>query len=416
VSGKPSICYVAPGHTLVSTAGSARNILAAADALADIVDVTVAFRSSAEVLEPSKFKIIEIDPTERGRAARDDVAARGLNPVAHLRYLRRLRQFSTSLVGKYDLVLEKGWRLSGYLCRELGKHGVPSMLIENDVRIWADKFDSIRNVARFAMHSTAQRVARSASRSAPMVIAETDELKEALLDCRGLAPEKVRVVSLGVDHSIFRPTNREAARQSLGIDEATTVMLYVGGMDQYHDLSPLLRVLRKNPADGLEIHLVGDGSYRPRYEELSKGLAIPVRFHGQVPHGEVPHFIAAADVCVAPYDAAGFYHKQVSFSTLKIPEYMACARPVISIPSGHILSLIDHGATGFLFDNNTEAWGGFLNRLPDRATLNSMGRSAASAVREMTWKSTARQYLEIGSEITDKPLYSPHDASDALHG
>ena len=39
-----SICYAAPGHTLVSTAGSARNILAAADALSAYGDVTVAFR------------------------------------------------------------------------------------------------------------------------------------------------------------------------------------------------------------------------------------------------------------------------------------------------------------------------------------------------------------------------------------
>ncbi|MGI9220163.1 MAG: glycosyltransferase family 4 protein, partial [Woeseiaceae bacterium] len=380
------------------------NILAAAEALAENADVTVAFRSFVEAPESDKFQTIEIEPTNNGQSARDDVAARGLNPVTHLRYLKRLREFSSSVAGKYDLVLEKGWRLSGYLCRELGKHGVPAMLIENDVRIWTDKLNSVRNLARFAVHSAAQRVARNASQDAPRVIAETEQLREALLDCRGLAPEKVRVVSLGVDHSIFRPMDKETARQSLGIDEAATIFLYVGGMDQYHDLSPLLKALRKQPVDGLEIHLVGDGSYRPRYEALGQGLTNPVRFHGQVPHSEVPRFIAAADACVAPYDADGFYHKQVSFATLKIPEYMACAKPVISIPSGHILSLIDHGNTGFLFDNNTAAWGGFLGQLPDRTMLNSMGQSAATTVREMTWQSTARQYLEIGSEITDKSL------------
>ena len=159
---------------------------------------------------------------------------------------------------------------------------------------------------------------------------------------------------------------------------------------------------RENP---VKVHLVGVGNYRPRYEQLSTGLNVPVRFHGQVEHQSIPQLIAAADVCIAPYDARGFYHNEVAFSTLKIPEYMACARPVVSIPSGHILSLIDDGATGFLFDNLCDAWCRFLSELPSRERLARIGQAAASTVESLTWEATARQYLQLGSEVAKKPLY-----------
>jgi glycosyltransferase involved in cell wall biosynthesis len=238
-----------------------------------------------------------------------------------------------------------------------------------------------------------------------MAIAETNELKSALIACRKLRPDRVRVVSLGVDHRVFKPINQDEARESLGIDIGATVLLYVGGMDQYHDLSPLLLGLRDYQPENLEIHLVGDGNYRRRYEDLSSGLSAKVTFHGQVEHHQVPQYIAAADLCVAPYDAAGFYHNRVAFSTLKIPEYMACARPVISIPSGHIRNLIADGVTGYLFDNTREAWSQFLKDMPDRPRLAKMGHAAAPTVESLTWSETARQYLVIGSEVADKPLY-----------
>ena len=409
VSKKPSICYAAPGHTLVSTAGSARNILATADALSEWANVTVAFRNCAEDFRSEKFQITEIEPTEPGTGAKDDVAARGLNPLTHFSYARHLQRFAESELCNYDLVLEKGWRLSGYLSKLLTKKGVPAILIENDVRMWTESIRSARSVVKYLAHFVAQSIAASASRAAPMVIAETNELKDALVSCRKLQPHRVRVVSLGVDHSIFRPMHQGEAREILGIDKNATVLLYVGGMDQYHDLSPLLQSLQDYQPRNLEIHLVGDGNYRDQYEDLCRELVVKVTFHGQVEHREVPRFIASADACVAPYDAAGFFHNLVAFSTLKIPEYMACARPVISIPSGNIRSLIRHGVTGYLFDNTRKAWRDFLSDMPDRRLLAKMGEAAAPTVESLTWSETARQYLLIGSEIANKSLYCAGD-------
>ena len=182
-------------------------------------------------------------------------------------------------------------------------------------------------------------------------------------------------------------------------------MLYVGSMDQYHDLSPLLQGLRDQATDGVELHFVGDGAYRLRYESLSGYLPIPVVFHGQVEHKKVPEYIAAADVCLAPYQTRGFHNDQVAFSTLKIPEYMACARPVISVPSGNIRTLIESGVTGFLFNNDVQAWRAFLKALPEREKFATMGRKATAAVEKLSWRETARQYIKLAGTVANLSPY-----------
>ncbi len=400
MTSRLSICYAAPGHTLLSSAGSTRNILAAADAMSEWADVTVAFRNIAEPVQSERFSVIAMEEgATEGSVAKDDVAARGLNPLAHWQFLRSLREFATASRDKYDVVFEKGWRLSGYLANRFTELGVPSALIENDARWWNEPLRSPRALVKYAAHTAAQSVAGRCSRALPLVIAETEELKKALVVQRRVEPSNVRVVALGVDHSLFKPLPQRAARAELGISADAFVMLYVGGMDQYHDLSPLLIALGSHVPVGLEVHLVGDGDYRGRYEKLANESAAPVVFHGQVEHSSVPHFVSAADVCLAPYQVRGFYENQVSFSTLKIPEYMACGRPVISVPSGNILSLIEHGSTGLLFPNEPEAWSDQLQQLPTRGAFAEMQPAAIEKAAQYNWSGTARQYLDLAERV-----------------
>src|SRR5215831_11104837 len=154
-----SVCYAAPGHSLLHTSGSTRNILSLAEALSECADVTVAFKS---ILEPSvtdKYRVVAIKPENvNGRHFEDDVATRGLNPFSHLCYLRTIRAFARRHASSYDVVLEKGWRLSGYLSRAFVLQGTPSVLVENDVRRWSEPLTEIRAFVRYAVHGTSQLV------------------------------------------------------------------------------------------------------------------------------------------------------------------------------------------------------------------------------------------------------------------
>jgi Glycosyl transferases group 1 len=72
-------------------------------------------------------------------------------------------------------------------------------------------------------------------------------------------------------------------------------------------------------------HLVGDGHYADRYREQAGG-ATNVVFHGRLEHARVPELIAAADLCVAPYDPKVFMAGNLGYSTMKIPEYLSCGQ------------------------------------------------------------------------------------------
>jgi glycosyltransferase involved in cell wall biosynthesis len=400
MSRRLSICYAAPGHALLGTSGTARNVLSVAAALARCADVTVAFRSVREPPAPEGFTLITIDPsgTEVG-AARDDVAFRGLDPRPHLSYLRNLQRFAAASAGSFDLVLEKGWRLSGVLLAAFRRHGVPGVLIENDVHHWSEPLGDLRALVRFGLHGVTQQVSSRASRRAPRIIAETEELRTMLVERRGIAPERIAVVGLGVDRARFCPQPQRAVRATLGIDPDARVLLYVGGMDIYHDLAPAIEGLALARPTSVELHVVGDGESRARYQALAAAGRVAVRFHGQVPHHLVPEYIAAADVCLAPYSIGAFPGGMIPFSTLKIPEYMACARPVISVPSGHILRLIEDRRTGFLFANEIPSWAAFLKALPLSAQLAAMGTAAAEAVAPLSWERTASGYLDVARQV-----------------
>jgi glycosyltransferase involved in cell wall biosynthesis len=405
-----SVCYAAPGQSLLTSAGPTRNVLSVAEALSDSVDVTLAFRSLSEPIHSSRFQLLSIEDTPTPIASRDDVTVRGLNPLIHARYLRTLRRFARRAAQDYDIVLEKGWRFSGYLAHHVKLCGGLSALIENDVRFWNEPVRDVRALARYLAQRAAQSIAARCSRSASLIVAETEELKDALVDLRGVDPDRIAVVELGVDHDLFRPMDQQSARGMLGIDPDVLMLLYVGGLDIYHDLGQVIRGLaRVRSSNRTELHVVGDGHLRSLDEQSAQQLGVAVQFHGQVAHRRVPTFIAAADLCLAPYQPSRFYGGRITFSTLKIPEYMACERPVASVPHGHILKLINDGVTGFLVDNNAEAWLAFLQRLPSRARLAEMGRSAAARVAPLSWRATAARYLELSLELRAQaaPEYSP---------
>jgi glycosyltransferase involved in cell wall biosynthesis len=164
-------------------------------------------------------------------------------------------------------------------------------------------------------------------------------------------------------------------------------------MDEYHDLGPVIDALTRSRA-ALDLHVVGDGEYRGRYEAMARAAGVSCRFHGRVAHHDVPNYIAAADLCIAPYRTDAFHGRRLTFSTLKIPEYMACARPVVGVPCDSVLRFITPGVSGFVAANNAAAWCEFLTAMPSREGLAAMGEAAAAAVQSVTWDATAASYLE----------------------
>ncbi len=391
--GRLSVCYVVPGHDLMSSIGPSRNVLNLARALESWADVTVAFRRVADDRIPEDVRVLELQPGGAA-AVTDDAATRGLGYGEFWRYLRDLRRFAAGPLASFDIVLEKSWLLSGYLsslCRARGQLGVP---IENIV---PNPGYAARGRWMKRLRLQAGRwIAGRCLRGAPLVIAETEFLKREISQYWGVEADRIAVVDLGVDRTLFRPHDQAECRKMLAMPADRMILLYVGVLDQTHDLAPLLRELAGAETSDLELHIVGDGVRRQEYEDLALGSRGRVVFHGRVAHQDVPRYIAAADLCLAPYDPRAFSSGELGYSTMKIPEYLSVGRPVVSVPSGRILSLLVPGQTGFLFDNTGVHWHAFLTRLPSRERLRQMGE-AAERTRLQSWEDTARRYFELCS-------------------
>jgi glycosyltransferase involved in cell wall biosynthesis len=398
-----SICYVVPGHYLLSSAGPTRNVLCIAEALSHWADVTVAFRSVLEPIKSKEYRVVEIEP-RIGRLSHpvDDSAIRGTGLAEFVDYLNSLKEFVSEQLPSYDIVLEKSWLLSGYVVAMCQRRGLPGIVIENVRRVWNEPLRIPSDFMRYLWYQLAQALVGRYLRRVPLIIVETDELRRTMSQRWDLAPRQIEVVSLGVDHSVFRPLNQEKAREQLGISPHTTILLYVGILDQIHNLTPLLDALRMMSDSSLELHIVGDGVLKDHYRAIAHQVINKVFFHGRVPHKDVPQFIAAADLCLAPYDLSAFPDGQIAYSTLKIPEYMACGRPVVSVPSGNILNLVHDNITGFLFHNHVHNWISFLMRCPSRKKLQKIGVVAENMVSSYSWESTARTYLTLCEKVISK--------------
>lgn len=393
-SPRLSICYLVPGHDLLSSVGPSRNVLNLARALSEWADVTVAFRRIADAQPPADVRVLEIHPGRRA-ATTDDSAMRGIGYGEFVSFMRALRRFVRTELRSFDVVLEKSWLLSGYvsaLCRRRGQLGVP---VENIVA--SPTHAARRQLMKLLRLKVGHWLAGRALRDAPVIIAETEFLRTEIARYWRVPAERIAVVNLGVDQALFRPSDQTAARRRLAISTDRTILVYVGVLDFTHDLEPCIRALGAVRPGGVELHVVGDGIRRAELAGLAAATATPVVFHGRVEHREVPAYIAAADLCLAPYDAAAFSSGELGYSTMKIPEYMSVGRAVASVPSGRIRTLITDGESGFLFANDAQTWEAFLRRLPARERLREMG-AAAGGVRQTSWADTAHAYLSICTE------------------
>jgi glycosyltransferase involved in cell wall biosynthesis len=394
------ICYVVPGHDLVSTMGPTRNVLNLARAMQQMADVTVAFRRVSDESLPEGIQVLEIAPDGVNVRA-DDAATSGMGYLQFLRYMRDIRRFVARDLVPFDVVLEKSWLLSGYisaLCGARGQLGVPvENIVQNPGHAARQQWMKLLRMKLGAW------IARRSMRKAPLVIAETDFLKREIHRHWGVPADRIAVVHLGVDRNLFHPIDQDEARRHLDLPAGTTILTYVGVLDWTHNLEPAIRALWGPCPTDVELHVVGDGARRGEYESMSHACPRTVRFHGKVPHVEVPWHIAAADLCLAPYEAAAFASRELGYSTMKIPEYLSAGRAVASVPSGRIRSLITQGHNGFLFPNDLTCWREFLAALPARPKLAEMG-AAAALVRQPSWETTAEAYYDLCQEALQRQL------------
>jgi glycosyltransferase involved in cell wall biosynthesis len=200
---------------------------------------------------------------------------------------------------------------------------------------------------------------------------------------------KILELEWGADTDRFTPTpaNPPPYRRP-----APIVAVFAGAFRSWHGaihLVEALRELRQRGRADIGAVFVGDGPELASTRRAAAALE-GVVFTGAVPHSQMPAYLSAADVGVAPFDVSAHRALSLGFywSPLKIFEYMAAGLPVVAPSVDRIPSLVGHDREGLLYDARTPgALAAALERLSDAALRRRLGDAArARAVREYSWK------------------------------
>jgi len=182
-------------------------------------------------------------------------------------------------------------------------------------------------------------LARSASRrrqvlgvlrDADAVLTVNEHLKKTICEY-GVPEEKVFVRTQGVDTTQFRPGDRTAARERLGIPVDGRVLVWVGRMVPVKGLDVLLRACSALQASTeFRLYLVGDGPLRGELEAEAARLGLKERvvFVGTQPQDQLPDWYRAADLTVLPSRSEGLPNV--------LRESLACGTPFVASNVGGI--------------------------------------------------------------------------------
>lgn len=147
---------------------------------------------------------------------------------------------------------------------------------------------------------------------------------ENIVDSCKVPLDKYEVIPNGVDTSLFKP--HEDAKANLGLDGF--IIGYVGVLREWVDFKPVFLALKSmNPE--IKLLIVGKEGFFYENVELAKicGVADRVIFTGMISYSQVPKYISAMDVCLIPFKRGGISENALP---LKLFEYMACEKPVVS--------------------------------------------------------------------------------------
>ena len=184
-------------------------------------------------------------------------------------------------------------------------------------------------------------------RLADAIFTVSEELKRYITD-RGIASERVKVIPNGAECGGVRKEKLEQIRERYALNNKT-ILGFVGSFHHWHGVCNLTALIEKTVSydPNVTFLLVGHGG--PMASELrefvrTKKMDKNVILTGFVPHSEIPNYIASMDIVLAPYPKLDFFY----YSPVKIYEYMAYGKPVISSRIGQIQEIIQHMKTGLL--------------------------------------------------------------------
>lgn len=270
------------------------------------------------------------------------------------------------------------------------KNGVPWILESNGL-LFKEAHETRRTIA---LHRTAGKLEIDAYRRCSAVVCVSTTLRDTIAETAGIGKNKVVVCPNAVDTDRFDPSRYQPKRVCDGF-----VVGMVGNLYPWSGADLLLKASAALRAEGTDIKvvLVGDGIAMDDLKSQAKQLGISqnVHFVGRVAWQEVPEYLMGFDLAFSGQTSrvlGGAYR-----SPLKLYEYMAMARAVVSADSEDARSVIANDKNGFLYipDDEASLAAALRDAVASAPRLSRFGERARHlVVRKHSWNARIEQLLE----------------------
>lgn len=216
----------------------------------------------------------------------------------------------------------------------------------------------------------------------------TDSLRQSC----GIPLNKSELIPNGVDTELFRQYPSDGIKKELGINNSF-VIGHVGLLREWIDLEPLF-IAVKQLTEKLDIRLliVGGGIGYEKNVDLARKYGLKnVIFTGTIPYTQVPKYISCMDVCVIPFKLDAVSQNSLP---LKLFEYMACEKPVISTKVEGIMAAVQNRV---LYASNSEEYKSRIIELyKDEALRRKMELEGRKFVKEnYNWSNITLKLEEV---------------------
>ena len=228
------------------------------------------------------------------------------------------------------------------------------------------------------------------------IIVVIEEAKDRLIKL-GIPGSKISVVPNYVNIADYSNESRGLTHKLKQEYADHFVMTYTGGFDVHRGLDIPIKAIPTilNTIPNFKFVLVGGGSNEPELKQLAKDYGVEpyVDFRGYLPHGDLPSYVSASDICIIP-------HRKTPHTDNTIPhklfQYMVMEKPVLGSNCTPIERIITETRSGEVYQHDSPdecAQAVITSYQSERQEVGAQGKAAVES--KYNWQEASKKLISL---------------------